>query len=171
MRVARSLVVAGIGNQYRGDDAAGIAIARLVVARCPGAVDIGPVGEPLDLLGRWDGADLAVIADATRSGLAPGTVRVCRIDGGAGLAAPAGATSSTHGVGVGDVLRLSVAVGCAPRRVAVVGIEGRDFALGAPMSPAVEAALGEARAAAERLIHQSVAYRTHRAGAASTGWW
>ena len=42
------VVVAGIGNAFRRDDGAGPAVAR-VVAASTGAVDIGPIGEPLDL--------------------------------------------------------------------------------------------------------------------------
>ena len=32
--------------------------------------DIGPLTDPLDLLGAWDGADLAIVVDAVRSGAA-----------------------------------------------------------------------------------------------------
>ena len=51
-------------------------------------VDIGPLTDPLDLLGAWDGADLAIVVDAVRSGAAPGTLRVVDLAGGDGAATP-----------------------------------------------------------------------------------
>jgi hydrogenase maturation protease len=102
--------------------------------------------DPLDLLGVWDGAELAVVVDAVRSGAAPGTVHVVELDYGPGADTPAHreATGSTHGIGLASVLRLSRAVGHAPERVVVVGVEGEDFGRGTGLSPAVDAALAEA---------------------------
>ena len=54
------------------------------------------------------------------------------------------AARSTHGIGLAGVFRLARAVGAAPRRVVVVGIEGEDFAQGVGLSPAVEIALPDA---------------------------
>lgn len=150
-------VVAGIGSEYRRDDGVGIAVARLVAGDSPGVVDVGPLGEPLDLLGRWDGVELAVVVDALRSEEPPGTVRVLELDA-PGLAGPgartrgADARASTHGLGVADVLRLSHAVGCAPRRVVVVGVVGERFDEGIGLSRAVGAALDGAVAAVRELL-------------------
>ena len=146
-------VVAGIGNEYRRDDGAGVEVARQVASRAPGTVDVGPLGEPLDLLGRWDGADLAVVVDSVRSGAPAGTVRAVEVGGGpgpdattgAGVAAPGtGSPTSTHGIGLVGVLRLARAVGSAPRRLVLVGIEGDDFGSGTGLSPAVARAVPEA---------------------------
>ena len=157
-------VVAGIGNEYRRDDGAGVEVARQVASRAPGTVDVGPLGEPLDLLGRWDGAELAVVVDTVRSGAPAGTVRTVEMGGGpgpegatgagltgpdattgAGLAAPGtGSPTSTHGIGLVGVLRLARAVGSAPRRLVLVGIEGDDFGSGSGLSPAVARAVPEA---------------------------
>lgn len=135
-----AMVIAGIGNDYRRDDGAGPAVARYVAQRSTRLVDVGPVVEPLDLLGRWDGAALAVVVDATRSGTAPGTVQVVDL-----TAEPSGTRStSTHGVGLAGVLRLAWAVGAAPARVVVVGIEGGAFGHGDTLSPEVASAVPEA---------------------------
>ena len=50
-------------------------------------------------------------------------------------------STSTHGIGLAGVLRLARAVGHAPGRVVVVGIEGDDFGRGPGLSPAVDAAV------------------------------
>ncbi len=137
------VVVAGLGSEYRRDDGAGPLVAARAVGEAGGACDIGPLADPLDLLGVWDDADLAVVVDAMRSGAAPGALRVLDLAGGSGADVPdhRASTTSTHGIGLTGVLRLSRAVGHAPRRVVVVGIEGEDFGRGQGLSPAVEAAV------------------------------
>ena len=174
----RRVVVAGIGSEYRRDDGAGAAVASRVWELAAGACDVGPVVDPLALLGLWDDAELAVVIDAVRSGADAGTVHVVDLDsvlpGGApataGGATAGGATAgattagattapashapgpvpraagaaSTHGIDVSGVLRLARAVGRAPRRVVVVGIEGKDFGYGQGLSPEVARAVPQA---------------------------
>ncbi len=133
------VVVAGLGNAYRRDDGAGPVVAAEVATRA-GARDIGPVVDPLDLLGRWDRAALAVVVDAIRSSAPPGTVHVVELPE---RIAERGVTS-THGIGLGGVLRLARAIGRAPQRVIVVGIAGADFGRGTGLSAPVDAAVAVA---------------------------
>jgi len=139
-----------MGSAYRRDDGAGPAVADEVARLVSGVTHLGPLADPLDLLGLWDGAELAVVVDAVRSGAEPGTVRVIDLDrAGAGAGAGPGPTS-THGISVAGALRLARAVGNAPRRVVVVGVEGDDFSQGLGLTPAVGRAVpGAARAVAE----------------------
>ncbi|MGD0742698.1 MAG: hydrogenase maturation protease [Acidimicrobiales bacterium] len=141
-----TVVVAGIGNDFRHDDGAGPAVARLVAASTR-AVDIGPIGEPLDLLGRWEAASLAVLVDATRSGAPAGTVRLVDLAGSERAPSP-----STHAIGLDRVVRLAQVLERAPDRVVVVGIEGEDFSDGTGLSPAVEDAIPRAARAIADLI-------------------
>ena len=103
-----------------------------------GVTDLGPIADPLDLLGLWDDADLAVVIDAVRTGAEPGTVPAHRAGhrdaGDPGGPGPSGGTS-THGIGLAGVLRLARAVGSCPERVVVVGIEGDDFGQGEGLTP------------------------------------
>ena len=152
-RMAR-VVVCGIGNEHRHDDGAGLAVARALAALRPAVTDAGPLGEPLDLLGRWDDADLAVVVDAIRSGAAPGTVRLeelardnALLDRRSRSAAP-----STHGLGLDDVLCLARTLGTAPARVVLVGIEGDDFSPGTGLHPDVAAAVARAAALVAALL-------------------
>jgi hydrogenase maturation protease len=150
------IVVAGLGSEYRGDDAAGPAIATRVAELCADAVDVGPVGDPLDLLGLWDGVDLAIVADAVRSGADPGTIWLTDLGDGA---APSGqsaqsSTTSTHGIGLTGVLRLARVLGQAPGRVVAVGVEGADFAQGSGFSPGVAEAVDVAARRAVELIEE-----------------
>lgn len=153
---SRAVLVAGLGNPYRGDDGVGALVAELVAEEFFEVSDVGPLDEPLDLLGRFDGADLVVVIDAVRSGAPVGTVRVLEVDTAesseVGSSEPA--VTSTHGIGLIGVLRLARAVGHAPRRLVVVAVEGGAFGLGDAMSDAVRDAVAVAASAARDLIRE-----------------
>lgn len=143
------VVVAAIGSEMRHDDGVGAAV---VSALCRTGTDLGAgteilpmfCPEPLGLLGCWDGADLAVVVDAVEAGGPPGGVSFNWLRGHDPLEGPSPARSSSHGLGITDVLEISRLIGTAPSRVVVVGIEGRDFSLGRGLSDEVAAALAEA---------------------------
>jgi hydrogenase maturation protease len=110
---------------------------------------VGPLSDPLDLLGVWNNAALVVVVDALNSGAPVGTVQVLEVDV-AGVspfeldAEPVAGLASTHGIGLAGVLRLARALGQAPRRLVVVGVEGERFDLGTGLSASVESATSEA---------------------------
>jgi hydrogenase maturation protease len=144
-----TIVVVGIGNEHRQDDGVGPVVASRVAELTPEVVDIGPGVDPLDLLGRWDGADLAVVVDAVRSGAPAGRVERLELTEESvpahGLPDSQIITqTSTHGIGLGGVLRLAQTLGVAPKRVVVIGIEGRDFEWGLGLSQPVADAVPEA---------------------------
>ena len=87
-------LVAGLGNEYRSDDGAGPAVAAYVSERMSKVVS-KVISEPLDLIGAWDDADLAVVVDATRSD-SPGTVQFVDLGTGEDSGSSAGPMSS-HG--------------------------------------------------------------------------
>ena len=153
------VVVAGLGNEYRRDDGAGAVVAARVAAMDGSVRDIGPVVDPLDLLGRWDDVDLAVVVDAVRSEDPPGTVRVTSLPTASrqpdrGRPSRRHAVSS-HGVHVADVLRIARAVGSAPCRVVVVAVVGEDFGRGPGLTAAVEAAIETAAEAVLELARRA----------------
>lgn len=150
------VVVVAMGNEYRRDDGAGQAIAARVARALDGVDQLGPVADPLDLLGLWDDADLAVVIDAVQSGAEPGSVALIDLDSDRSTeeAGQAVGASSTHGIGLAGVLRLARALGSAPRRVVVVGIEGDDFGEGTGLSPAVDRAISRAAGHVVALIKE-----------------
>ena len=153
----RGVVVAGLGNEYRRDDGAGPAAVSMVVQQCPGVTVVGPLDDPLDLLGLWDRAALAVVVDAVSSGSPPGTVRVVELDPTAPTPSRdrgASGLNSTHGIGLAGVYRLARAVERAPSRVVVVAIEGSDFAQGVGMSKGVEEGVEHAARHVVELIRE-----------------
>lgn len=140
----------GAGNPDRGDDAAGLTVARLVAAASPDGLTVRALpGDQLRLLDAWQGHAEVYVADAVCSGGVPGTVY--RFD-----AALPGALSSrrgTHAFGLADVIELARALGRLPGRLTGYGIEGAAFEPGAPLSAAAGAA---ARAVADEILHSLV---------------
>jgi hydrogenase maturation protease len=128
MSSAAELII-GVGNRWRGDDAAGLEVA----ARVPGAVSAE--GEPVALLDLWQGASAVTVVDAVSSGAAPGTIH--RLDASDAPLPAALAGPSTHLLGLSEAIELARALGRLPARVTVYGIEGEDFSAGAGLTPAV----------------------------------
>jgi hydrogenase maturation protease len=127
--------VIGVGNAYRGDDAVGLAVAERVRARATEVDVLACEQEPIQMLDAWDGADLALLVDAVSSGAEPGTVH--RLDATAGPLPAAVFRGSTHAFGVAEVVELGRALGRLPARLLVYGVEGRAFAAGDELTPAV----------------------------------
>jgi len=139
-REGRRVVVICVGNPQRGDDAAGRAVARALGASL-GDIDIVEEdGEATRVLARLEGADAAYIVDACVSGAHSGDIHRFEV-GAEPLPQGAFAGASTHGFGLGEALELARALGALPPRCVVYAIEGETFEAGAPMSPAVAAAV------------------------------
>ncbi len=137
------VVVIGVGNALRGDDAAGLEVARRLRRRATAAGILvrEQEGEALGLLEQWDGVAAALLVDAIRSGAGAGTVH--RLDASARpLPAELRGSSSTHAVGIGEAIELARALGRLPAHVVVYGVEGRCFSTGGGLSEEVAAAIG-----------------------------
>ena len=133
------ILVIGIGNPARGDDAAGLAVARRIRDAAPGDVTVAELaGDQLALLDAWTGAREVYVIDAVCSGGTPGTVY--RFDAAEPLTAHFW-HRGTHTFSLADVIELARALGRLPARLTGFGIEGATFEPGAPLSPEVEAAV------------------------------
>jgi hydrogenase maturation protease len=136
------LVVAGIGNRLRGDDAAGLEAARLVGQRATDVLVVEHEREPSDLIGLWDGAGLAIVLDALH-GDEPG--RIHRFEAGRDeLPRRTWGSASTHALELADVIELARSLDRLPDRLVVLGIEGQRFETGTGLSAEVESAVEEA---------------------------
>jgi hydrogenase maturation protease len=131
-------VVIGVGNAFRGDDAAGREVAKRVRERVPDELEVVVCElEPTRLIDAWEGADAALLVDAVSSGSEPGTVH--RFDATAEALPSRAFRSSTHALGIGETIELARAIGRLPQRVVVFGIEGEVFGSGTELSgPAQE---------------------------------
>jgi hydrogenase maturation protease len=144
-------VVIGVGNELRGDDAAGLIVARRLHERAAlQAVVLVWEADPAGLLEAWNGAELAIVVDSAFSGAEPGTVK--RFDASAvPLPARPPVGSTTHALGVAEAIELARALDRLPPRLVVYCIEGSSFAPGAALDPSVERAIDET---VERIVDE-----------------
>jgi hydrogenase maturation protease len=132
--------VIGVGAEDRGDDAAGIEVARSLKN-----VDaVTCLGGSLDVIHLWEGWSDVVIVDAMKSGAEPGTIK--RFDGLCDRL-PTKSFVTTHALAASEAIELARVLDRLPPKLTVLGIEAGHVDLGAPMSPEVEEAV--ARVVAE----------------------
>src|SRR5215475_15850091 len=144
-------LIIGIGNEYRGDDAVGLIVARRLKERLADSVKVlEQSGDGAALMEAWRGAETVIIIDAMMSGGAPGTIH--RFDASAQPIPKRSLRYSTHAFGVAEAIDLARSLGKIPQRLMVYGIEGKNFAAGVGLSAEVEKAAGEAARQALTLI-------------------
>jgi hydrogenase maturation protease len=147
-RLSETIVI-GVGNRWRGDDGAGLAVAdRLREGPgLPGVRVVDHEGEPLTLLDAWSPASTAIVIDAMRSGAPPG--RVHRLVPLTDDLPVDGWGRSTHAFGVVEAIELARVLDRLPARLEVYGIQGARFTAGAGLTPpvahAVDAVTAELR--------------------------
>jgi hydrogenase maturation protease len=152
-----SILIAGIGNIFLGDDGFGVEVAqRLAGCTLPEAVRVVDFGiRGLDLVyALEDGYETTILVDAFRHGLAPGTVSVLELDTREEADTPASFVEP-HSMNPMNVLRMARAMKVPQKRVMLVGCEpaylgGDEGHMG--LSNAVRAALDEAVKATEALV-------------------
>jgi len=130
-----SPLIIGVGNEDRGDDAAGIEVVRRL--RSGRVVEVSDCSGLLDT---WEGEESVVVVDAMRSGQSPGSVM--KFDGHA-QAFPTKAFPSSHSFGVAEALELGRILGRLPSHVTVYGIEAVNLRPGDAMSNEVAQGVSE----------------------------
>ena len=151
------IAVIGIGQSFRGDDAAGLeAVRRWREQYSQSAsrpeVTVEASGLPglnlLDLLTDMDGA---VLVDAVRSSAPVGTLHHLEPEQ---LASFTGSAQSAHGWGVAETLALANELNLHPASVniRILGIEAGPMELGAGLSQEVEQTLPAATSAIETIL-------------------
>lgn len=154
-----TILIAGIGNIFLGDDAFGVEVAkRLAAGSWPSGVRVVDIGiRAFDLAyALMDAPDLAILIDACPRGGAPGTVYVIEPDlsefQSTGVQS---APLEAHTMNPMSVLRMAACMGAKLQRVLLVGCEpeflgGEEGHMG--LSTSVEAAVDEAVRAVQALV-------------------
>ena len=138
------LKVIGVGNEWRGDDAVGLWVARRLKAAALTGVEIfetlGTTGAVQDA---WKDAAGVIVVDAVAASGPPGAIY--RFDGhGAGMPVKLSRSPSSHGWGLAEALALGQVFQELPPWLIIYGIAGENFDPGRGVSPKVAAAIPEA---------------------------
>jgi hydrogenase maturation protease len=138
-----ALKVIGVGNEWRGDDAVGLLVARRLKADPWPEVEIAECrGTVTAVREAWKGAAGVIVVDAVVSGGTPGAIY--RFDAhGAGVPVALSRSVSSHGWGVAEALALGQVLKELPPWLIIYGIEGQTFGPGQEVSQEVEAAIPE----------------------------
>jgi hydrogenase maturation protease len=137
-----TLLIIGCGNFDRGDDAAGLLVARRLHALGADALGVEIIshsGETFSLMNCWTGYERVVLIDATAPTGTPGQVQVWSAH--AGRLPEDTFPCSTHAFGVREAVELARVTNCLPQALLIYGIEGKQFCLGAPPSLEVQRAV------------------------------
>ena len=132
------LKLIGLGQELRGDDAAGLHALRLLAARYPELDACMVSGEATALLNVIAEAGHAVVLDCVAM---PAGSREPVIFDGLSCRLSRDRRSSTHGLSLPDAIELGRILGKLPRRLTVIGIPGHEFDLGQAMSEDTQVAL------------------------------
>jgi hydrogenase maturation protease len=128
------MIVIGVGNPYRHDDALGPHVVdRLRERGVPGATLVTSLGETTELIDLWDGVDLAIVVDAVRAEPAhPGRIHRLTV-----FTPPGERSRAAHGLDLGDAVELARVLGRLPERLILYAVEAADVSLGVGLTPAV----------------------------------
>jgi len=161
-----SILIAGIGNIFLGDDAFGVEVVqRLAQRQLPGgvrAIDFGIRGYDL-AYALLDAADVTILVDACPRGEKPGTLYVIEPDLAslsANVAESDAPPVDAHGMNPVNVIRLAQSLGGPLKRILLVGCEpeslgGDEGTMG--LSETVAASLDAAVRMVESLVAKILA--------------
>ena len=152
-KVKPTILIAGIGNIFFGDDAFGVEVARKLAARkLPGSVRVADFGiRSFDLAyALQDGYETVILVDAVKRGEAPGTVYIIQPDLQS-LSASQNTIVNAHGMDPVRVLQLAASMGAANLdRILLVACEPAELGgaeghlgLSGPVEEGVEAAISK----------------------------
>lgn len=172
--MSRTILIAGIGNIFLGDDGFGSEVARRLAARpWPAGVRVADYGiRGFDVaFALMDGVDVAILIDATPQGGSPGSLYLIEPDLSELNDPNRGQLPvDTHAMTPMKVFQLVRAMDGRFNRVLIVGCEPADFGpedegrMG--LSPPVAAAVDEAIKLVERMVGEIMCYND---GAAPAG--
>jgi hydrogenase maturation protease len=146
------ILIIGVGNAYRGDDAVGLRIAQDIKKKSPDHVNvIEQSGDGISLMDSWKDSDAVILIDAVHSGAQPGTIH--RFDVHTQTIPTKFFHYSTHAFGVAEAIELARALKQLPQNLIVYGIEGKCFEAGIGLSLEVEKAVEKVMLRVKQDIH------------------
>ncbi|MBV8811977.1 MAG: hydrogenase maturation protease [Acidobacteriaceae bacterium] len=162
--MAASILIAGLGNIFHGDDAFGVSVIhKLSVLPFPKAVRIMDVGiRSIDLaFALLEPNDLTILVDATARGGAPGTLYTIEIEPeDVPEISREALLSNSHGVDPVRALALAKSMGAQFRKTLLIGCEplllNHDESGHIGLSEVVEAAVNSAVTIIRQIVEEFI---------------
>jgi hydrogenase maturation protease len=136
-------LIIGIGNRDRGDDSVGPKLAEKLAKdaalRAMNVDILSHSGEGASLMELWQGTEKTVIVDAMKSKAPLG--RIVRLEATKEKLAAGAFYYSSHLFSLAEAVELARSLDRLPKELIIYGIEGSNFAFGAPLSKPVAAAM------------------------------
>jgi len=145
MNNVASIIVVGIGNEFRNDDGVGLYVSHSLREKTDEEIKVvNGVPDGFALIETWDESSHVIVIDCTASENIPGTIY--RFDA-LKEKIPSGLFDgfSTHSISIVDAVEMAGTLGRLPKSLTVYGIEGNNYSPGRCLSP-------EVKIAAERLV-------------------
>ena len=148
------LRIIGCGTFDRGDDAAGLLVARRLQAL--GVETVEQSGESVSLMDCWTGFEQVILVDATAPGGRPGHTSVWNAQAGKlpKISWPVPRMLSV----CAKLWSWHALWSRLPKSLSIYGIEGKQFSVGSPLSPEVKRAVGSVARKLLELTHKSVEF-------------
>ena len=138
----KEILIIGVGNDIRGDDAMGLIVARNLRERAlQGVRVIEEKGDGGMLMELWEGAQCVIVVDAIASEGIPG--EIIHIDAIKKPLPQKFFRYSTHAFSLAEAVELARTLGRLPSQLFVYGIEGSSFAIGTGLSLLVQSKMPE----------------------------
>jgi hydrogenase maturation protease len=136
------ILVVGVGNEFRGDDALGIEVARIIRGLgLPNVSVFETGGDAAALIDLWRERENVIVVDAFSSGAAPGMLHC--IDATIVQIPSHYFGHSSHALGLAESIELARRLDMLPTRLLVCGIECYEFEDGVGMSRLVREKIPE----------------------------
>lgn len=166
--MSASVLIAGIGNIFQGDDSFGVSVVQKMAAlELPENVRVMDIGiRSIDLgFALLDGYDLTILVDATARGGVPGTLYTIEIESADIPDASDGACMvNSHALDPVRVLALAKSMGAPFKKVLLVGCEplvlDRDESGHIGLSEVVQAAVDPAITTIRQLVEEFTSPRS-----------
>ncbi len=135
----KPLLIIGIGQEFRSDDAVGRQLAKLLQQTSwPGVRVVESTGDGTDLMTLWEGSERVWLLDAVSSGQPVGTLHRLSVP-----STPLPSSlfqGSTHHWGVAEAVEMGKVMQTLPAEVELFGIEAAEFSYGVEVSEKVQEA-------------------------------
>ena len=134
----RQLLIAGTGNVLLGDDGVGPFVIKVLESQYDFAesVELLDLGAPgLDLPIYFSGADTVILIDSAKFGGEAGEMRMFRKD--EIVWTPPHTRIDPHSLTLRESISLVDLTGAMPRELLLIGVQGRSFEPGSPLSTPV----------------------------------